>query len=212
MVGEGVLLECLEHPEVEKVLMVNRRHFELEHPKLEECLVPDFFNLDEVEQQLTGYDACFFCAGVSSLGKKEPEYRHITYDLTLHFAKKLAGLNHDMTFIYVSGKGTDSTENGNIMWARVKGETENALARLPFKAVYNFRPGMMQPNPKQVNIQSFYMFIGWLFPVFRWLSKGIASTMSEVGLAMIRCALTGYPKPILEVKDINELANQAKTE
>jgi hypothetical protein len=208
MVGEGVLLECLEHPEIEKVLMVNRKHFDLEHPKLEECQVPDFFQLDTIEKQLSGYNACFFCAGVSSVGMKEPDYRHITYDLTLHFAEKLVALNPDMTFIYVSGSLTDSTEQGKVMWARVKGQTENALARLPFKAVYNFRPGMMHPKPAQQNVKSYYGFIGWLFPLLRLVSKNMASTMSEVGQAMINTVLIGYPKSVLEVMDINELGRQ----
>ncbi|HKJ41742.1 MAG TPA: NAD-dependent epimerase/dehydratase family protein [Sunxiuqinia sp.] len=206
MVGEGVLLECLEHPKVEKVLMVNRKHCDLEHPKLAECLVPDFFKLDEFEKQLTGYDACYFCAGVSSVGMKEPEYRRLTYDLTLHFAEKVAALNPKMTFIYVSGKATDSTEKGRVMWARVKGETENALTRLPFKAVYNFRPGIMKPKPAQRNVNAYYKYFSWLYPILRALSQNMASTISEVGLAMINSVLIDYPKSILEVKDINELA------
>ena len=141
---------------------------------------------------------------------KEPEYRQLTYDLTLHFAEKLVALNPDMTFVYVSGSMTDSTEKGKTMWARVKGQTENALARLPFKAVYNFRPGMMNPKPAQRNVKSYYRYIAWLFPLLHLVSKNMASTMSEVGQAMIRCVLTGYPKTILEVKDINELGGQSE--
>src|ERR1700694_3290786 len=135
MVGEGVLLECLEHPAIEQVLMVNRRSYSAKHPKLKECIVPDFMDLDGFSSHLTGYDACFYCAGVSSAGMSEPEYSHITYDITTHFAQTLASLNPQMIFIYVSGSLTDSSEKGRIMWARVKGKTENALMRLGFQKV-----------------------------------------------------------------------------
>jgi len=206
MVGEGVLFECLEHADIKQVLMVNRRHYNLKHPKLKELIVPDFLNLDEITDQLTGYDACFFCAGISSVGMNEQEYSHITYDITLHFAKKLAGINPKMIFNYVSGGHSDSSEKGRMMWARVKGKTENALVKLPFKKVYNFRPGFMKATPGQRNIKSYYKYIGWLYPLLRVLFPNQVSTMSEVGLAMINSVIKGYPKQILEIKDIKLLA------
>lgn len=206
MVGEGVLLECLDHPAVTAVLIVNRRPSGRQHPKLKECIVPDFFNLAAFTDQLTGYDACFYCAGVSSLGMKEPEYTRITYDTTLHFAQQLLRLNPAMVFSHISGASTDSSEKGKIMWARVKGRIENALIRLPFKGVYNFRPGFMRPTPGQQNIKGYNKVLGGLYPVVRLLFPNQVSTMREVGLAMINSVLFGYPKQILEIKDIKLLA------
>ena len=206
MVGEGVLLECLQHPDVEQVLMVNRKPFAYTHAKLRECLVPDFLNLDAVTDQLTGYNACFYCAGISSAGMKEPEYTHITYDITLHFAEALARLNPQMTFCFVSGEQTDSSEKGRTMWARVKGRTENALARVGFAAEYNFRPGFMKPVPGQQNVKSYYVAIAKLFPLLIRLFPNHGCELREVGLAMIQCALKGSPTQILENKDIKALA------
>jgi len=206
MVGEGVLLECLEHPDVKQVLMVNRRHYNATNPKLKECIVPDFVNLDDFTESLTGYNACFYCAGISSVGMKETEYSYITYDTTIHFASELARLNPDMTFIYVSSALTDSTEKGRVMWARVKGKTENALMKLPFKKVYNFRPGFMRATPGQKNIKSYYNLIGWLYPFLRVLLPNHVSTLSEVGQAMINSVLKSYNKQVLEIKDIKLLA------
>lgn len=206
MVGEGVLFECLEHPAIKQVLMINRRPYPAKHPKLKECIVPDFFNLDGIDDQLTGYDACFYCAGISSIGMKESEYSYITYDTTMHVANKLASLNPGMIFNFVSGSQTDSSEKGRIMWARVKGKTENALMRLPFKKVYNFRPGFMKPTPGQKNIKSFYKIISWLSPLLLMLFPNQSSTIREVGLAMINSVVKGYSKQILEVKDIKLLA------
>ncbi|MGE5498802.1 MAG: hypothetical protein ACM3Q2_12055 [Syntrophothermus sp.] len=208
MVGEGVLFECLENPAVEKVLMVNRRHYSLTHPKVQEVIVPNFLSLDEFTGKLTGYVACFFCAGVSSAGMKEAEYRHITYDITINFAKKLASLNPQMVFTYVSGAWTDSTEKGKVMWARVKGKTENDLMRLPFKKAYNFRPGFMKPFPGQKNIKGILMPIVRLYPFLKLFFPNFVLTMQEVGLAMINSVLKGYPKQILEVKDIRALAKE----
>jgi uncharacterized protein YbjT (DUF2867 family) len=206
MVGEGVLFECLEHPDVTQILMVNRRPYPMRHPKLKECIVPDFFKLEAVADQLAGYDGCFFCAGISSVGMKEAKYTRITYDTTLHFAGELVRLNPDMVFDYVSGSLTDSSEKGRIMWARVKGRTENALMRLPFKGVYNFRPGFMKPTKGQKNIKSYYWLIGWLYPVLRFLIPGQVLTLRVVGAAMINSVLKGYPKQVLEIGDIKELA------
>jgi len=178
----------------------------MQHPKLKECIVPDFLNLDQFTDQLTGYDACFYCAGISSRGLKEPEYSHITYDTAIHFAQKLVSLNPGMVFSHVSGALTDSSEIGSIMWARVKGKTENALMRLPFKMVYNFRPGFMKPTPGQKNVKSYYKIISWLYPVLRAVFPNQVSTMGEVGQAMINSVLKGYSKQILEIKDVKVLA------
>ena len=158
MVGEGVLLECLQHPDVEAVLVINRRPCGVVHEKLKEIVHKDFFNIIPVADQLTGYNACFFCLGVSSIGMKEPEYTHLTYDLTLHVAGVLAKQNSGMTFCYVSGAGTDSTEQGKSMWARVKGKTENDIMKLSFKKAYMFRPGFMKATPGQKNVLSYYKY------------------------------------------------------
>jgi uncharacterized protein YbjT (DUF2867 family) len=206
MVGEGVLLECLENPAIEHVLMVNRRPSPLRHTKLTELLVPDFFKLEDAEPQLAGYDACFYCAGVSSLGKSEAVYTRITYDTTMHFAGMLAGLNPGMIFCYVTGAHADGTEQGKVMWARVKGRTENALTRLGFQHVYNFRPGMMNPSPAQRNVPGLYRTILLLYPLVNKLVPNRVCTIREIGQAMIHSVLSGYPRTILEVPDIKALA------
>jgi uncharacterized protein YbjT (DUF2867 family) len=205
MVGEGVLLTCLAHPAVERVFIVSRRPSPITHPKLSELLVPDFFSLDAVRSQLSGYNACFFCAGVSSVGKSEAEYTRVTHDLTLHFARTLCAINPQMTFVYVTGAGTDSSEKGRLMWARVKGRTENDLLRVGFAAVYNFRPAFMRAEPGQRNLQLSYRLFAWLYPLFRILTPNYVSTLRQVALAMIHAATRGYPKTILEVRDINAI-------
>jgi uncharacterized protein YbjT (DUF2867 family) len=202
MVGEGVLLECLENPAVERVLSVSRRPSGHTHPKLTECLVRDFRDLGGVEPQLTGYDACFYCAGVSSVGMKEADYTAITYDTPVHFAETLARLNPGMVLIHVSGARTDGSEQGKVMWARVKGKAENALARLPFKAVYNFRPSLMKPTPGQKNIKSTYRVMLVLYPLLNLFFPGIP--LRQVGLAMINCVRFGAPKGVLEAGDIKQ--------
>lgn len=206
MVGEGVMLECLEHPAIEQVLLVSRKPYGASYPKLKECIVPDFMNLDEVTPQLAGYDACFFCAGVSSVGMSETNYTRITYDTTLHFARALAALNPRMVFIYVSGAHTDSTEKGRTMWARVKGRTENDLQKVGFKNVYSFRPGFMKAMPGQKKLKPWFPLFAWLYWPLRLVLPNFVSTLHDVGLAMILCVTRGYPKEILEVKDINALA------
>src|SRR3982074_2788545 len=158
MVGEGVLLECLSHPDVAQVLVINRRPGGVSHPKLREIIHPDFFDLAPIESQLIGYDACFFCLGVSSVGMSMEVYRHVTYDLTLNVGQCLAKSNPAMTFCYVTGAGTDSSEQGRVAWARVKGATENELMRL-FKHAYMFRPAFMKATPGQKNIKSYYKFL-----------------------------------------------------
>jgi hypothetical protein len=205
MVGEGVLLECLNHPDVEQVLVINRRPGGVSHPKLREIIQGDFFNLAPLEQRLIGFNACFFCLGVSSVGMSKEEYTHITYALTLSVAQLLAKLNPEMTFCYVTGASTDSSEHGRIAWARVKGATENALIRL-FKQAYMFRPGFMKATPGQKNVKSFYKYIAWIYPIGRALYPAGFCTLQEVGLAMIKAVTKGYPKQILEVEDIVKLA------
>jgi len=207
MVGEGVLHECLLHPQVEAVLVINRKPCGVVHPKLKEIIHADFFDLSAIESQLSGYNACFFCLGVSSVGMKEPEYYKITYTLTLNVAKTLSKLNSDMTFCYVSGGGTDSTEKGRSMWARVKGKTENDLLKLPFKQVYNFRPGYMHPTPGLKNTLPYYKYFTWLYPVVRTIFPQFVTTLAELGQAMINTVFIGYYKPILDVKDIVKLAH-----
>jgi uncharacterized protein YbjT (DUF2867 family) len=207
MVGEGVLLECLENPAVEQVLSVSRRASGHTHPKLTECLVPDFRDLAGVEPQLTGYDACFYCAGVSSVGMKEADYAAITYETPLAFAQTLARLNPGMVLVHVSGAHTDGSEQGRVMWARVKGKAENALARLPFKAVYNFRPSLMKPAPGQKNVKRSYRAALVLYPVLNLFLPGIP--LRQVGLAMINCVRFGAPKGVLEAADIKAQAERA---
>jgi uncharacterized protein YbjT (DUF2867 family) len=208
MVGEGVLIECLQHPQVEQVLVINRKPCGVTHPKLKEIIHKDFFDLSAIEDQLSGYNACYFCLGVSSVGMKEPEYYKVTYTLTLNVAQTLSKLNPDMTFCYVSGAGTDSTEKGRSMWARVKGKTENDLAKLPFKQEFNFRPGFMKATEGQKNIIGLYKYISWLYPILRRFFPGTVSTLAEVGQAMINVTLHGYYKQILEVRDIVVVAKR----
>lgn len=199
MVGEGVLLECLQNENVAEILMVNRRHFDTTHPKLKELLAPDFLQIENYSEALKGYDACFYCAGISSVGLKEDVYTKITYDTTLHFAKIVAEQNPNMVFNFVSGSHTDSSEKGKIMWARVKGKTENALTKLPFKAAYNFRPGGMSATKGQKNAKKLYVFI---VKIMSLLVPSQVISFTELGRAMINVVIKGYPKKILEIKDI----------
>jgi hypothetical protein len=208
MVGEGVLMESLGHSDVEKVLVINRKPCGVTHPKLTEVIHSDFYNITPIAEQLRGYNACFFCLGISSVGLKEEEYFSITDTLTMHVAEALLKQNPDMTFCYISGAGTDSTEKGRISWARVKGKTENDLMRLPFKKVFAFRPGMLIPSKELKNVKSYYKYFAFLVPVFRLLMPNMISTLKELGLAMINSVTKGYEKPVLEVKDIKELAGR----
>jgi uncharacterized protein YbjT (DUF2867 family) len=201
MVGEGVLMEALADPRVDRVLIVNRKPSGFTHAKLREIVHADFHDLSAIQSQLAGYDACFFCLGVSSLGMSEADYQRVTYDLTAHVGRTLARLNPQMTFTYVSGAGTDSTERGKTMWARVKGATENELLRLFPRAVM-LRPGMMRATPGQRNLPSWYHLLGWLYPVLRRLYPRGVCTLQEVGQAMINVAANGSDKRILEVLDI----------
>jgi nucleoside-diphosphate-sugar epimerase len=203
-VGEGVLLECLENPHVSEVLLVNRRHSECKHPKIKELVIADFFLTEEYSNSLKGYDACFYCAGISSAGMNEKDYSYITYDTTIAFARSLLRLNEGITFCFISGSHTDSSENGKIMWARVKGRTENDLMKMPFKKEYNFRPGGMIPTAGQKNAKMMYRFIVKLISV---VAPKRISTLKEVGQSMINATVKGYPKQILEIQDIKQLAN-----
>jgi len=207
MVGEGVLLECLNNAEVEQVLVINRKPGGVSHPKLREIIHKDFFNLAPIESQLNGYNACFFCLGISSVGISKEEYKHITYDLTTNFGQVLAKLNPEMTFCYLTGAGTDSTEQTGMAWARVKGATENALIRL-FKNSYMFRPAMMKATAGQKNVKSYYKYFAWIYPFGRKFFPAHFCTLEEVGKAMINTVRKGYPKHVLEVQDIVKLARE----
>jgi uncharacterized protein YbjT (DUF2867 family) len=209
MVGQGVLSACLADPAVQQVLSVSRTATGLTDPRLEEILLADVSQLERVEDRLTGADACFFPLGVSSAGMKEEAYRRITYTLTLDLAATLARLNPGMTFIYVSGQGTDSTEQGRSMWARVKGATENALLRLPLRA-FLFRPGFIQPldgiRSRTPLYRLVYALTAPLMPLLRWLAPNQILTTRQVGQAMLSVARHGYPTPILEIRDIRAVA------
>ncbi len=211
MVGKGVLLECLDHPEIDTVLVLGRTPTGIKHSKLIELLHTDFTDYAAVLGQLRGYDACYFCLGVSAGGMKESDYKKITYDYTLVLGKTLFQLNPDMTFIYVSGQGTDSSEKGRMMWARVKGKTENDLMALGFKQTFMFRPGIIIPlrgiKSKTPSYQFFYTYLGWLFKLIKMLSPNSANNTTQIGLAMINATLHGYDKKIIGPKDINLLAN-----
>jgi nucleoside-diphosphate-sugar epimerase len=206
MVGEGVLLECLENQDVEAVLVINRKPCGLTHPKLRELIVPDFFQLDAIQDQIAGYNACYFCLGVSSLGISKEEYKHITYDLTLNLCILLQKHNPDMTFCYVTGAGTDSSENGRVNWANVKGATENAIMKL-FKNAYMFRPALMKATAGQNNIPSYYKYLEWMYNIGRKIYPAGFCTLQEVGLAMIAVSKNGYSRQIINVKDIVILAD-----
>lgn len=206
MVGEGVMHECLLHPDVEAVLVINRKPCGVVHPKLKEIIHNDFFDLSAIEDQLSGYNACYFCLGVTSIGKKKPEYYKLTYTLTLHVAQTLVKYNPDMTFCYVSGAGTDSTKKGRSMWARVKGKTENDLMKLPFKQVFAFRPGYIHPTKGLKHAHPFYKYISWLYPFLKLVLPGGVCTLKELGLAMINITRLGYQKKIIDPKDIVALS------
>ncbi|GMP10003.1 epimerase [Bradyrhizobium sp. TM239] len=209
MVGQGVLRECLVDAGIDRVLVVGRSPTGVRNAKLTEIIHDDFLDYSSIETQLTGFDACFFCLGVSSIGMSEQRYRHLTYDLTLAAATTLARLNPQMVFTYVTGAGTDSTEQGSRMWARIKGKTENDLLKLPFRAAYMFRPGAIQPlhraRSKTVWVQAVYSATGPLWSVLRRLSPRLVTSTEQIGRAMIRVAREGYPRKVLEMEDINSL-------
>jgi len=209
MVGQGVLRECLLDAGVSSVLAVGRSATGQQHPKLQELVHKDLLDLSTVEDRLSGYDACFFCLGVSAAGLDEQQYRRVTYDLTIAIAKVLLRLNPAMTFIYVSGAGTDSTERGRMMWARVKGETENALLQMPFRAACMFRPAYIQPlhgiKTKTRWYAAFYAVMAPLFPLWKVLLPKYVTTTECIGRAMLKVARQGAAKRILENQDINSI-------
>ena len=209
MVGRGVLLECLDSPDVDKVLIVNRSSIGLEHAKLEEVLVDNFTDLSSIDADLAGYNACYFCLGVSAAGMSEESYTKITYDLTLHFANTLLKLNDGLTFCYVSGAGTDSSESSRMMWARVKGKTENDVLKLGFKDAYAFRPGIIQPKrgtrAKAAGVNFFYALMTPLFPLIN-LFPGALTDSAKIGQAMLNVTLNASAKKHLGARDINSLA------
>jgi len=206
MVGEGVLHECLQSPLVEKVLLLNRKPSGINHPKVTEIVHGNMHDLSAVEDKLIGYNACFFCLGISSVGISKEEYYKITYELTMHVAQTLSRLNADMIFSYISGAGTNI--NGGSNWARVKGKTENDLKLLQFKKVYNFRPGFMKPTPGLKNTLSLYKYTTWMYPLLRALMPGSMGTLKELGEGMINTTVYAYPKDTLEVKDIRAMAER----
>ncbi len=206
MVGQGVLRECLLDPGVELVQTIGRTVTGAQDPKLRELVHSDMWQYGDIEPALTGFDACFFCLGVASAGMTEPDYKHVTYDLTMSAAETLARLNPGMTFVFVSGAGTDSSEHGRLMWARIKGKTENALLRLPFHAAYMFRPGIIQPlhgiQSKTASYRMFYAIGKPLLPVLRGLFPAYILTTEQIGCAMLRVARSGASMHVLESADI----------
>lgn len=217
MVGQGVLRECLLDPDITTILAIGRTPLGQQHEKLREIVRADLFDVAPIEDQLRGYDSCFFCLGVSSAAMTEADYRRVTYDLTLAAAQTLARLNPDMTFLYISGLGTDSTGRGRTMWARVKGQTENALLRLPFKGAYMFRPGYIQPlhgvKSKTNWYRLLYAIVSPIYPLVQTLFPNYVITTEQLTRAMILVARHGAPKPVLEIEDIRRcspLASRAE--
>jgi uncharacterized protein YbjT (DUF2867 family) len=209
MVGQGVLRECLLDADVESVLAVGRSSTGQRHAKLNEIAHDNFLDYSAIEARLTGYDACFFCLGVSSVGMDEARYRHLTYDITLAAARTLAKLNPQMVFVYVTGRGTDSSEQGRSMWARVKGKTENDLLKLPFKAAYMFRPAGILPlhgiRSKTAWYQAVYVAVAPLLTLLNRIAPKYMTTTEQFGRAMIKVARDGFPKPVVESEDIHRL-------
>ena len=212
MIGQGVVRECLIDPEVESVLAIVRQPTGQRHAKLQEVVQEDFCDYSGLGNRISGYDACFFCLGVSSSGMTEAQYTHITYDLTLEVASCLAGLNPAMVFTYVSGAGTDSSEQGGTMWARVKGRTENQLKSLGFRGVYLFRPSIIQPlggiQSKTRAYRLFYSVVGWLLPAIRKLFPGFIVTTDDIGQAMLNVARAGAGRAVLEPREIARVAKE----
>lgn len=202
MVGEGVLHECILDNEIEKILIINRQTLGMDHPKVAELIIPDFFDLSQLNGKLHGYDGVFFCLGVSSVGMSQDKYYKMTYDLTMLFANTVASQNANSIFCYISGAGTDSTENGRLAWARIKGKTENDLLKIPFKRVYNFRPGVLTPTKGLKNTLGFYKWLGWMIPIIKLFAHNRITSLSQLGRAMIQVVKHGYEKQVIEVRDI----------
>jgi len=210
MVGKGILLECLNHESVDEVLIIGRNPIDIQHSKLKELIHNDFSSFSDVATELSGYDACFFSLGISAKGLKEKEYKRITYDFTLSLANILLKLNPEITFNYVSGEGTDSSEKGRMMWARVKGKTENDLLHLGFKQAFMFRPGAIIPlrgiKSRTRLYQFMYNYFIWLVKLIKFLAPNSVVNTTQIGLAMINSVLKGYDKKVLTPKDILVLA------
>jgi len=210
MIGRGVLLECLDSDEVESILVINRHSCNISNIKLKEIIHDNLFDLSALTAEMTGYDTCFFCLGISSAGMKEPDYHKITYDLTVSVAHTLLKINRDLTFCYISGAQTDSTEKGKMMWARVKGKTENTLLAMPFNKAYMFRPGFIQPKRGIKSRTMLYNVLYAVFTPFYFILKHFKSVVTNteiLGKAMINTGVRGYEKTILESVDINKVAH-----
>lgn len=212
MVGKGVLLECLDHHAIEKVLIISRNPLGLKHPKLQELIHNDFTIFSNVKDELRAYNACFFCMGISAVGMKANDYKRITYDFTLSLAKTLLKINPNLTFNYVSGEGTDSSEKGRSMWARVKGKTENDLVKLGFKQAYMFRPGVIIPlrgiKSRTKSYQFMYDYFMWLVKLIKAFAPNSVVSTTQIGLAMIHSVQKGYDKKVLRPKDILMVAEK----
>ncbi len=208
MVGEGVTNVCLSDPRIAQILLINRRKSGFEHQKLKELVLPDLEDLSQFEDELRGYDACFYCLGVSSVGMNKSKYYKITYELTLSIAKLLSRFNQNMTFIYVSGAGTDSTEKRVGSWSAVKGKTENDLMKLPFKKVFGYRPGFIKPMKGTKNSHKYYKYINWIFPIGKKIMPDYFNTLEELGKSMINVIFYDFTKTIVKGKDIKLLAEQ----
>jgi len=210
MVGRGVLLECLDHDSIGEVLSIGRSKIGMEHPKLKEIIIGDFSNFDSYEDKLGSYDACFYCLGISAAGLNEEKYKLITYDYTMALAKTLYKLNPNLTFTYVSGQGTDSSEKGRTMWARVKGKTENDILRMGFKQAYAFRPGAIIPlrgiKSKTKSYQFMYDYFMWLVKGIKLMAPNSVVNTTQIGIAMINTMLFAYDKKVINPKDIIILA------
>ena len=206
MVGKGVLLECLDHNEIDEVLVIGRNPVNIKHPKLKELIHKDFTDFSPVKSQLKDYDACFFSLGISAAGLNEEQYTRITYEYTMSLAKTLYENNPEMTFNYVSGQGTDISEKGKMMWARVKGKTENDLLQIGFKQAFMFRPGMIIPlrgiKSRTKSYQFMYDYFLWLVKIIKTISPNSLVNTSQIGMAMINSMLKGYPENVIKPKDI----------
>ena len=212
MVGKGVLLECLDHKAIDQVLVIGRSSLKMEHPKLKEITHIDFSDFSSIDDQLSGYNACFFCLGISAAGLSEEEYSKITYDYTMALAKSVYAADKDFSFIYVSGQGTASSEKGRMMWARVKGKTENDLLKMGFKQAFMYRPGMIIPHrgikSRTKSYQFMYDYFMWLVKLVKFLSPNSVVTTTQIGLSMINATQKGFPRNIIDPKDIIELAEE----
>jgi uncharacterized protein YbjT (DUF2867 family) len=208
MVGEGVMDACLKDQDISEVLLVGRKASGHSHAKLKEIVQENLYDISTITSQLANYDACFFCLGTTSMGKNETEFTKVTYDLTMSFAQTLVKANPNMTFTYISGSGTDSSEKGSTMWARVKGKTENDLMKLGFKQAFMFRPGYLHPTPGLKNTLPYYKYITWLYPIVNVLASKYVSTLAELGLAKIHVVKHGAPKNVLEVQDFKALLSK----